>query len=287
MKIKNPTSKNNNKILLTKFSLMLSLMLILLMNLSLISQPNIKLNFKDKTQKVILANEFQKITFMAIEEPKPIIQANDYDFGTFDIKETTFKTTKIVVSNQSNEADLIVISYDMSDIDNFKTNINEVLMDMPLIIPMGGFIEIDFEFTPKTVGQKECNVTFNSNADSIDNVIELTGMAVDTNITSIEDIQINEINDSFVISSPPYPNPTQNEVTANLVWNNRIHINNAEFGVFDLNGNKVSNNDNLILEMLNENSANIKWNCSGMQSGTYIIQIQQGNSSKYVKVIVN
>lgn len=288
MKIKNTTSKNRNKILFIKFYLLL----LILPNISLKSQPNMKINFKDKTQKTISINDFNKITFKEIEDPKPIIQANDHDFETFDIKETKFKTTKIIVSNLSNEADLEILNFEISDTINFKSNIEDVIITAPFnsfILLKGQSIDIDFEFTPQSVGLKECRVKFISNAIADDEFIDLKGEAIDTIITSIKDVQIVESVDetSYIVTLPPYPNPTQNEVTAKFYWDNRINIEKSEIGVFDLNGNKVSNNENLNLEILNEFSANIKWNCDGVQSGTYLIKIQHGNNLKYVKVIVN
>ncbi len=285
MKIKNTTSKNRNKILFIKFYLLL----LILPNISLKSQPNIKINFKDKTQKEILAKDFKKISFKEIEDPKPIIQANDFDFETFDIKETEYKKTKIKVANLSNEADLIISNFEISDTINFKTNIKEIINSETFTLLKGQSIEIDFEFTPQSVGLKECRVKFISNAIADDEFIDLKGEAIDTIITSIKDVKIVESVDetSYIVTLPPYPNPTQNEVTAKFYWDNRINIEKSEIGVFDLNGNKVSNNENLNLEILNEFSANIKWNCDGVQSGTYLIKIQNGNNLKYVKVIVN
>jgi hypothetical protein len=92
---------------------------------------------------------------------------------------------------------------------------------------------------------------------------------------------------TYLYTMPPYPNPTRSEVTAKFYWDSRIDIDNSEIAVFDLNGNKVSGKENLILEKLNEWSGNIKWNCIGQPKGTYLIKIQHGNNTKTVKVVVN
>ena len=105
-------------------------------------------------------------------------------------------------------------------------------------------------------------------------------------VLSVEDdFKIEE--ETYIYTMPPYPNPTQSEVTAKFYWDSRIDIDNSEIAVFDLNGNKVSGKENLSLEKLNEWSGNIKWNCTGVPSGTYLIKIQHGNNTKSVKVLVN
>lgn len=256
-------------------------------------EPKITINFKDKSQKDILANDFKKITFQEIELPKPTIKVSDYDFETYDIKEVEFKKVKIKVENLSKEVDLKITNFDISDTINFSSNINQIINSKPFIINKGQFIEIDFEFTPKSIGIKESRVRFISNADNGDEFIDLKGEAIDTVITSINDLQIGETNNvsDFIYTLPPYPNPTQNEVITKIYFNNSIgndlNLQESLIGVYDLNGNKVSNIDNLNLEILTVNTANIKWNCSGVQSGAYFIKIQNGNKSKFIKVIVN
>ncbi|MFY8162559.1 MAG: T9SS type A sorting domain-containing protein [Candidatus Kapaibacteriota bacterium] len=228
-------------------------------------------------------NYWLDISFKEVEDPKPIIQANDFDFGKFDIKETEYKKTKVKVENLSNEADLMIFTYGISDTVNFKTNINDVVTSQPFVIFKGQSVEFEVEFTPKEIGIKECKFQFLSNALTQDEFSILKGEAIDTIKTSVEDIE--EI--SYIYTMPPYPNPTVSEVTAKFYWDSRIDIDNSEIGVFDITGNKVSGKENLILEKLNQWSGNIKWNCVGQPKGTYLIKIQHGNNTKTVKVVVN
>jgi hypothetical protein len=223
------------------------------------------------------------ISFKEVEDPKPIIQADDYDFGKFDIKETDYKKTKVKVENLSKEADLEINNFTITDTLNFKSDIYEVINELPIVIKKGETIEIKFEFKPKNVGLIECKIEFNSNALTQDEYIELKGEAIDTIKTSVEDIE--EI--SYLYTLPPYPNPTVSEVTAKFYWDSRIDIDNSDIAVFDITGNKVSGKENLTLEKLNEWSGNIKWNCANQPKGTYLIKIQHGNNTKTVKVVVN
>ncbi len=120
-----------------------------------------------------------------------------------------------------------------------------------------------------------------------DNVYWINGIEMVGDPTSIENTenQIEEVN--YLYTMPPYPNPTRSEVTAKFYWDSRIDIDNSEIAVYDITGNKVSGKENLSLEKLNEWSGNIKWNCTGVPSGTYLIKIQHGNNTKTVKVVVN
>ncbi len=119
-----------------------------------------------------------------------------------------------------------------------------------------------------------------------DNVYWINGIEMVGDPTSVEDIEkIEEVN--YIYTMPPYPNPTVSEVTAKFYWDSRIDIDNSEIGVFDITGNKVSGKENLSIEKLNEWSGNIKWNCTGVPKGTYLIKIQHGNNTKTVKVVVN
>jgi hypothetical protein len=229
-------------------------------------------------------NYWLDISFKEVEDPKPIIQADDYDFGKFDIKETEYKKSKIKVENLSKEADLTVFTFGISDTLNFKTNINEVIQTQPYVIFKGQSVEIDVEFTPKEIGIKECKIQFVVNALTQDEYTILKGEAIDTIKTSVEN-NIEEV--AYLYTMPPFPNPTVSEVTAKFYWDSRIDIDNSEIGVFDLNGNKVSGKENLTFDKLNEWSGNIKWNCVGQSKGTYLIKIQHGNNTKTVKVVVN
>ena len=119
-----------------------------------------------------------------------------------------------------------------------------------------------------------------------DNVYWINGIEMVGDPTSVEDnSQIEEV--SYLYTTPPYPNPSVSEVTAKFYWDSRIDIDNSDIAVFDITGNKVSGKENLTLEKLNEWSGNIKWNCVGVPSGTYLIKIQHGNNTKSVKVVVN
>ncbi len=111
---------------------------------------------------------------------------------------------------------------------------------------------------------------------------------VDSLVNSVEIDVENEVNNSeYVYLYEPYPNPSNSVINTEVFWSNSFDIVNADFGVYNLNGEKISNSTNLTLERLNNNKGNIKWNCTGVPSGTYLIKIQHGNNTKSVKVVVN
>lgn len=111
---------------------------------------------------------------------------------------------------------------------------------------------------------------------------------VDSLVNSVEIDVENEINNfEYVYLYEPYPNPSNSVINAEVFWSNSYDINNSDLGVFDINGNRVSNSTNLTFSKLTNNKGNIKWNCIGVPSGTYLIKIQHGNNTKSVKVVVN
>lgn len=231
-------------------------------------------------------NYWLEIIFRKVEDPQPIIQADDFDFGTFDIKDKETKKTKVNVENLSNVADLIIFTYGISDTVNFTTNIREKIISLPFTIPKGQRIVLDIEFTPKTIGFKDCRIQFVANTKIQDEYIDLKGIAIDTINTSIEDnFQIEY--ETYLYSLPPFPNPTQTEVIVKIYWDNSIDINNSEIAVYDINGNKVSVNGSITIEKLNDWSGFIKWNCRGVPAGIFLIRIQHGNNTKTLKVVVN
>ena len=60
-----------------------------------------------------------------------------------------------------------------------------------------------------------------------------------------------------------------------------------EITIFDINGSKVSNRDKITIEKLTPSSGYLNWDCSDMQSGTYLIQIKHGTRSNTLKIMIN
>lgn len=142
-------------------------------------------------------------------------------------------------------------------------------------LPNQGFIQ-DFMYIHKDY--LYCNYQ-----DEINDLNLYRIKLVDSIVNSVEE----EINNyEYVFLYPSYPNPSTSEINTEVFWSNAFEIENSDIAVFDLNGNKVSNISNITLDKTNNNKGNIRWNCSGVPSGTYLLKIQRGNNTKSVKMMV-
>lgn len=72
-----------------------------------------------------------------------------------------------------------------------------------------------------------------------------------------------------------FPNPAVNQVNLNLSWNGEIEIH-----VFNING-QLTENRALLLE-----NNNLTWDVSNYPSGTYIIQIRQGDKIETSRLVI-
>jgi len=91
----------------------------------------------------------------------------------------------------------------------------------------------------------------------------------------------------YLYSYPPYPNPATSEVRAKIFWDMSLNINNADIKVYDIYGKEVEVSNKNAIEVIPESdwSGILKWNCSSVDPGAYLIVINYGTQKKVIKVM--
>ncbi|MEN6510731.1 MAG: T9SS type A sorting domain-containing protein [Chloroherpetonaceae bacterium] len=89
----------------------------------------------------------------------------------------------------------------------------------------------------------------------------------------------------YLYSYPAYPNPATSEVRAKIFWDMSLNINNADIKVYDIYGKEVSNKNEIEVIPESDWSGTLKWNCSSVDPGAYLIVINYGTQKKVIKVM--
>lgn len=214
---------------------------------------------------------------------KPEILAEDFDFGKHDIKDNNFKTAKIKINNLSDEAELVITGYTISDNSVFITDLPEMEELNPLKIKEGQHYEFNVVFKPNEVGIFKDSIVFISNADEIDFTSNLSGEGIDSLDTSID----NEVEyKNYLYSYPPYPLPALNEVRSLIYWDPGLDIDIEQITIYNIYGTKIPTHDKIRIDKLTNYSGNLIWDCSGVETGIYVIHLKHGTESRIIKVIV-
>ncbi|MCX7736185.1 MAG: hypothetical protein N2319_05690 [Candidatus Kapabacteria bacterium] len=85
---------------------------------------------------------------------------------------------------------------------------------------------------------------------------------------------------------PPYPQPANNHINIKLYWDLSYDINNADFSVYNFLGEKVAGKEEFILTYEKDYSGILKWDCSKVNNGFYVVVIKHGNTIKSIPVII-
>lgn len=107
----------------------------------------------------------------------------------------------------------------------------------------------------------------------------------DFGITGVEDDATE--NENYLYSFPPFPNPATKEVRSLVYWDMSSDIEQDEIGVYNIYGAKVSDRSKISFDKLSSYSGYLIWNCSGIETGVYMIVIKHGTESRTIKVMVN
>jgi hypothetical protein len=166
---------------------------------------------------------------------KPIITAEDKDFGEKDIElqDSTFLTFKIYNNNNGNE--LKIFGYSALTNSAFSTNLPVIDSLNPLTIEPQGFFEYEVYFKPKLVKKYNDSIIFYSNAKKTDNIAYLSGEGIafpliqadnqdfktkeihDTT-TIIKKIKIHNLSDYSDLNIFGFSQPTESAFTNQFVW---------------------------------------------------------------------
>lgn len=154
----------------------------------------------------------------------PLIQADDWNFGSIDILSPTPLVRDIRISNPSNEADLRIIGAtalnepSFTAVFDFPTikKLSDITSNNPIIIKAGNYIEFTVYFKPNRVGLIRDSIVFNSDADSIDNVTYLNGTGIDSISLDVSEEFISNIEISTKANSIYISNANQEQLTYRL-----------------------------------------------------------------------
>jgi len=106
----------------------------------------------------------------------------------------------------------------------------------------------------------------------------------DFGITDVEDSEI-EVEPDYLWATLGYPNPAKDYVQAKVWWDTHNDIEKAEIVVYDVYGNRVSGREKVTIIPENEYSGILRWDCSSVPSGVYILTIQHGTRKQAVRMI--
>ncbi len=115
----------------------------------------------------------------------PIIQADDYDFGEYDISNEDSLSIKLKIRNTSSDADLEVTGYSELTDSAFSTDLPSLESHIILMRPNEDF-EYTVYFSPKEERDYRDSIVFYSNAEDSDRVAYFTGEGIDTTTSVIE-----------------------------------------------------------------------------------------------------
>lgn len=134
-------------------------------------------------------------------------------------------------------------------------------------------IKDDYIFAAQTYGIADTN--FGMYRAKIKDLLNATGVEYET------------LTEEHFYSAPPQPNPASELVRAGIYWDSQDYdIEDAEKGVYDILGNKISERRDLQVTNIQPYSAELIWNCSGASSGLYFIVLNYKGQTRTIPIIV-
>jgi photosystem II stability/assembly factor-like uncharacterized protein len=103
-------------------------------------------------------------------------------------------------------------------------------------------------------------------------------------------LNVNETQDivpAYLYNSTPYPLPGNSFVQSTIYWNKDISMDNITHSVYTIHGNTVEvPKGSLTLNSNQPYSAQLRWDCTDIPAGMYIIHITLGTESRSIPVII-
>ncbi|MBI5326524.1 MAG: hypothetical protein HZB41_14830, partial [Ignavibacteriae bacterium] len=90
----------------------------------------------------------------------------------------------------------------------------------------------------------------------------------------------------YLWNSDPYPIPGTNIIQSRIYWENNYKIGDAIINVYDINGT-ILKKENIFIQQLTTYNGILKWDCSDVINGIYIIEIKLAGNSISFPVIIN
>ncbi|MCX6146116.1 MAG: hypothetical protein NTW25_02545 [Candidatus Kapabacteria bacterium] len=91
---------------------------------------------------------------------------------------------------------------------------------------------------------------------------------------------------TYFYSYPPFPIPAMNEIKSLIYWDMSYNMDDSDIGVYDIYGNKLADRDKISINKLNAYSGYLTWDCSGVGTGVYMIQIKHGTNTHNIRAMV-
>jgi hypothetical protein len=211
---------------------------------------------------------------------KSEIDALDIDFGNVDIKDKISKTQVMNIGNTSKNTDLIITGYSKLNQSAFLTDLPIVDVQNPIIIKPNNYYHFQVKFKPNAVKNYLDSIVFYSNAIISDSITYLKGEGIDTVKSSVIEDQ------TYFYSYPPFPTPSINELKSLIYWDMSYNIDDSAIGVYDIYGNRVADRDKITINRLNGYSGYLTWDCSGIATGVYLMQIKHGTNTHNIRAMV-
>jgi hypothetical protein len=102
----------------------------------------------------------------------------------------------------------------------------------------------------------------------------------------INSVETQTEDQTYFYSYPPYPLPAKNELKSLIYWDMSYNIDDSDIEVYDIYGNKVATREKISLNKLNSYSGYLSWDCTGVGTGVYMIQIKLGTNSHNIRAMV-
>lgn len=179
------------------------------------------------------------------------------------------------ITNTSHNKFLIIDSISNTNLNVFSREIS----NSKIVVPPDSTIKIKLNFAPEQTGEYFDSIRVYSKSGIFTSFI--SGIAYDSvsNVNELETI-------NYLYCYPPYPQPAKNIVNILIYWNFVFELNDSNVSIYNVAGNQIFTKGKISLEYLNNYSGLIKWNCSDIEPGIYIIIIKHGDKSFTTKTVV-
>ena len=91
---------------------------------------------------------------------------------------------------------------------------------------------------------------------------------------------------AFLWNSSPYPIPGKSVIKSDIYWSNAYTLSDIQLNVFDINGEKLIK-PNININPNNSFSGVLVWDCAGVSSGVYVIQVLLNGESINFPVVIS
>jgi hypothetical protein len=91
---------------------------------------------------------------------------------------------------------------------------------------------------------------------------------------------------NLLYMTQPVPNPASDYAKVKIYWSFGRNIEDADFKVYDLLGNVVSQDEDFEFSYINASSGELKWNTSRCPNGLYLITVNLVNKKQGMPVII-